>query len=1134
MRATVRAGTVIAGFRVRSLIGEGAMGTVYLAEDVISGRRVALKVLEPELARDERFRRRFLRESEVAASLDDPHVVPTLGAGEEDGLLYLAMAHVDGCDLRVLLRRERTLEPNRAVELIAQVAHALDVAHAAGLVHRDVKPGNILIAAESNGEHAYVCDFGLARHVSSVSSLTSERGFVGTIDYVPPEQIEGCTIDGRADVYSLGCVLYECLAGERPFDRESELAVVFAHLNEPPPRLSDLRPELPDAFDGVFATALAKSPDDRYSSCGELGEAARAALRGRTFVRRRLRRRRLLLAIAAVLVAGGAAVGGLLAVRGSHIRPANVRAISLRPDALNLIDARTHRVVARVRSRSAGFSNGVGSIVFSKTAAWVTTPANQALVRIALPSRRVTRIDRLPWAPGGVGAGGNSVWVVQDVGQEVIRFDADTGRIADRFEIRGDPTGANAGGVVYADGSLWLSRGNGVVRVDSRTGRVVHRFEAPSRWLVFADSAIWAGDPGSGRVWKIDPAANRVVQHQKLHGWLSDLAVGGGSVWAPIVPDGVVFRLSEDDLGIETSLPTGSDPERASFGAGRLWIANTASRAVSLLDDVSGARQQLHTQASPTTAVYHGGLVWTAAASAPTPLPPIKGEELRVSTPTDTAVDPDPIGGKGSVRQLMYATCSNLLYYRDSAGKTGTQLRPEIAAAIPTISPDGRTYTFRIRPGYRFSPPSGEAVTAQTFRHTLERSLSPKNVYSAGPQLASDIEGAAAYRAGRTAHIAGVRAHGNALSIRLVKPAGDFLTRISMFAFCPVPLSVPIHRPGFTVKPIPSAGPYYIQSIEGDRTVLERNPYYPGSRPRGAARIVYRNDIPTPSAVVLADAGAVDLLPQDFDNTTPFFGPDELLDQRKGPRSAAGRAGNQQYYPYDAPFLDTIVFNTARPLFRDPRLRRAVEYALDRPALAAAYADAPSDTIVPPAVPGFRSGHVYPVNGPDFATARRLAGRRSRHAVIAICSDPRLQKLAAIVRSDLARIAMTTSIIQSQQCPGQYQHADLLFTTVGANELELDPAQFVDEALDSGVYGSPLGPGPWRATRFRAEIERAHALRGQARLVTYRRIQKELLRMAPLAVFGSYVWGEYVSPKVGCRVNQGEFGFLDLGELCKR
>src|SRR5437588_9060750 len=168
------------------------------------------------------------------------------------------MAYVAGGDLRRLLRAEGRLEPRRALHLIEEVAGALDAAHAAGLIHRDVKPGNILIAQGPDGD-AYVCDFGLARHVSSVSSLTSDRGFVGTIDYVPPEQVEGGTIDGRADVYSLGCVLYECLAGVRPFERDSELSVVFAHLNEPPPRVTDVKPELPAAFDDLFAPALANA-----------------------------------------------------------------------------------------------------------------------------------------------------------------------------------------------------------------------------------------------------------------------------------------------------------------------------------------------------------------------------------------------------------------------------------------------------------------------------------------------------------------------------------------------------------------------------------------------------------------------------------------------------------------------------------------------------------------------------------------------------------------------------------------------------------------------------------------------------------------------------------------------------------
>src|SRR5919198_2579631 len=198
MPLDVRTGTVLAGFCVESILGEGAMGTVFLAEEAATGRHVALKVLMPELARDDRFRSRFLRETELAASLDHPHVVPIVASGEEDGTLYLAMAHVEGSDLRKLLRREGPLEPERTLALIEQVAGALDAAHAAGLVHRDVKPGNILVAETPAGEHAFVCDFGLAPPGSSAASLPTHRGFVGTIDYVPPEQIEGSTVDGRA------------------------------------------------------------------------------------------------------------------------------------------------------------------------------------------------------------------------------------------------------------------------------------------------------------------------------------------------------------------------------------------------------------------------------------------------------------------------------------------------------------------------------------------------------------------------------------------------------------------------------------------------------------------------------------------------------------------------------------------------------------------------------------------------------------------------------------------------------------------------------------------------------------------------------------------------------------------------
>ena len=378
MPSDVRAGAVLAGFRIESQIGEGAMGAVFLAEDTRRGGQVALKVLVRDLAQDERFRRRFLRESKLAASLDHPHVVPIVDSGEADGVLYLAMELVEGLDLREILRRESRLDPERAIGLVAQIAEALDAAHASGLVHRDVKPANILIREIPEGEHAYVCDFGLARHLSSASSLTTDRGLVGTIDYIPPEQIEGGAIDGRADVYSLACVLFECLAGSRPFDRESELSVVFAHLNEPPPRLSDIRPDLPAAFDDVFATALAKSPTERYTTCGELVDAARAAVQGRTLLLRGRRSRRLVLAVSAAVVAAGVAIGGIMLAQGeSTPGPPAITPTSIAGASLGLRRAAYERIlghaipVEQPEEAPGAPSTGYATLAFEESKVWV-------------------------------------------------------------------------------------------------------------------------------------------------------------------------------------------------------------------------------------------------------------------------------------------------------------------------------------------------------------------------------------------------------------------------------------------------------------------------------------------------------------------------------------------------------------------------------------------------------------------------------------------------------------------------------------------------------------------------------------------------------------------------------------------
>lgn len=273
-------GKEIAGYLVEGEIGRGGMAVVYRARDLRLDRTVALKLLAPELARNDTFRQRFAHESKVAAAIDHPHIVPVFEAGETDGLLYIAMRYVAGQDLRALLDRTGPLPVGTTARIAGQVASALDAAHDHDLVHRDVKPGNILVARGTDSEHpehVYLTDFGLTKKSLSLTGFTSVGQFVGTLDYVAPEQISGKPVDGRCDVYSLGCVVYEMLAGGPPFQRDDDMALLWAHQYDPPDPPSERRPGLPAEVDEVLAKALAKSPEDRWASCLEFTGALRRA-----------------------------------------------------------------------------------------------------------------------------------------------------------------------------------------------------------------------------------------------------------------------------------------------------------------------------------------------------------------------------------------------------------------------------------------------------------------------------------------------------------------------------------------------------------------------------------------------------------------------------------------------------------------------------------------------------------------------------------------------------------------------------------------------------------------------------------------------------------------------------------------
>jgi predicted ATPase len=268
-------GTELAGYRIDGLLGRGGMGYVYSAEHMLLGRKAAIKTLLPELADDGDFKERFIRESRVVASIDHPNIIPIYDAGEAAGVAYIAMRFVQGPDLAEVIDREGALPFERVLALLDQAAGALDAAHARDVVHRDVKPANVLVD-EPTGR-VYLTDFGIAKR-GRTRGLTKTGFFVGTLDYASPEQIQGQELGAAADLYALGCVLFECLTGRKPFDKETDVAVFHAHLLEPPPRVTEVRPELPEALDEVVARAMAKSAEERFSSGRELIDAARAAL----------------------------------------------------------------------------------------------------------------------------------------------------------------------------------------------------------------------------------------------------------------------------------------------------------------------------------------------------------------------------------------------------------------------------------------------------------------------------------------------------------------------------------------------------------------------------------------------------------------------------------------------------------------------------------------------------------------------------------------------------------------------------------------------------------------------------------------------------------------------------------------
>ena len=592
----VRIGSILAGYRLDALIARGGMGVVYRATHLALDRAVALKVIAPQLAGDAGFRERFLRESRLAAHFDHPAVVPVYDAREQDGELIVAMRLIAGGDLKQRIAKRGPLPPAEAVALLGQVAGALDAAHAAGIVHRDVKPHNILL----EGERAYLTDFGLAKALGD-SGVLSGASVVGTAEYMSPEQWRGEQVGPAADVYSLGCVLYEALTGVVPYARREE---------EP-------EPELPRGIDAAIERAVAKDPAERHASAGELIEAARerqgatpaatrvlserpdrptAPLRERPTRRRLGPRAKQWLGAAVAIVAGAVALGFMLlggddlsvsdpiAVGDPPLRlavgPETVWATSAPDGTLAAIDPETRQVRSRMR-----LGRGVSGVAIGAGSVWVSSPRTGEVLRID-PVEGVTARIRVGGSPGAIVFAAGRAWVADDDGAGVTAIDADTERPVERgIEPRTAPLRLAAGA-----GGVWVSSATtGTVRrIDPRTAGA----DAPIRvgrgpaGVTVAGGYVWVANSRSETVTRVDPSLQGILGAPIPVGSRpGGIDAGTDTVWVANAGDGTVSRIDVDSgepAGDPVSV--GPQPGAVAVGVEAVWVANNGDGTVTRIE----------------------------------------------------------------------------------------------------------------------------------------------------------------------------------------------------------------------------------------------------------------------------------------------------------------------------------------------------------------------------------------------------------------------------------------------------------------------------------------------------------------------------------------------------------------------
>jgi YVTN family beta-propeller protein len=850
-------------------------------------------------------------------------------------------------------------------------------------------------------------------------------------------------------------------------------------------------------------------------------------------------------------------------------------------NALGIIDPGSNRIVGEVPvgARPAALVSGSGAL-------WVADLDDRTVSRVDPTTRRLVRTIPVHDAPTGLTASSVGVWAVgagleDPFATAIIRIDPRVDEISQTFTIAGSGDRGEPGTSAAADGrTLWVVSCclGSVSRVDGMTGKAVARIDtegiSPGS-IAFGAGSAWVVDTLYNEVARIAPT-NVVVKTIPIGRGPSAIAVGPGAVWVALSGENAVRRIDPATNVVTKTTHVGRFPTAIAVGAGGVWVANFRDESVSRLDVKTGeVVRTIDVGGPPAGIAVAGGKVWVSVQEAP---PEAAANAVRTRFESKTSAlarmvsaralafvgrgtsmsiraaprgssanaaataritvksDPGPLDPALALGpqeyQLEYATCAKLVNYPDHAAPAGSRIVPEVARSLPTRSPDGKSYTFRIRPGFRFSPPSNEPVTAQTFKLAIERGLKlPAALWG----RADDIVGARAFAAGTATHVAGVVASGDRLTFRLTAPNPVFVSMLAEPLFCAVPTDTPLAPEG--VGTLPSAGPYYVASYAPDQQiVLKRNPNYHGQRPHGLNEIDVSIGVPPDQSIREIEAGRADYT-LDYGLVPGVYA---RLARRYGPATRAASVGRQRYFLNPALALDTLSLNTKRPLFARLRMRRAVNYAIDRRALARlGFESTPSppgltDQYLPPTVAGFRDARIYP-SRPDVRAGRRLARGTHATAVLYSCTTPNCRQHAAIIRKNLEAIGLRVDV---QEFPlGEL--LTRLRTKGEPFDLAInrsiyagpDPFFFLNLPID-GTLG--FNAGLFDKPFYNRKLEAAAKVVGLKREVTYGKLDVELAReAAPLVAFAYQTRQDFFSARMGCHVYQPAYG-MDLAALCLR